>query len=181
MVPPTDPASDANRSLPAVIEAQGLTLHAGPKCLLRDASFSIDRGKFVVLLGASGSGKSSLLRVLAGLESTGEGARVQWHGEICYHPESIRQRIGLVFQQPALLDEWSPMDNVQIAIDHAEAERSSLGEPTPARTAAGWLEHLGIPASVRINQLSGGQRQRLSLAQALASRPAVLFYDEPTT
>jgi ABC-type multidrug transport system ATPase subunit/ABC-type transporter Mla maintaining outer membrane lipid asymmetry permease subunit MlaE len=181
MVPHSDPVADAPNAPPAVIAAKRLTLHAGLKCLLRDASFSIDRGKFVVLLGASGSGKSSLLRVLAGLESTGDGARVQWQGEISYYPETIRQRIGLVFQQPALLDEWSPMDNVQIAIDHADAQRAPVSEPSLTRKAAGWLEHLGVPVSVRINQLSGGQRQRLSLAQALASRPAVLFYDEPTT
>jgi ABC-type multidrug transport system ATPase subunit/ABC-type transporter Mla maintaining outer membrane lipid asymmetry permease subunit MlaE len=132
-----------------------------------------------VLLGVSGGGKSTLLRILAGLEDDPDHSRIHWKGKIQWTPGGIATRRGLVFQQPALLDEWTSQENIQLALDHGH--RSPDAKPKSENTAGWWLDHLRIPKQVRISRLSGGQRQRLSLAQALAGGPEVLFYDEPTT
>ncbi len=132
-----------------------------------------------VLLGVSGGGKSTLLRILAGLEDDPDHSRIHWKGKIQWTPGGIATRRGLVFQQPALLDEWTSQENIQLALDHGH--RSPDAKPKSVNTAGWWLDHLRIPKQVRISRLSGGQRQRLSLAQALAGGPEVLFYDEPTT
>ena len=171
----------------AAIDVCNLNVQVGGRHLIQNADFSILRGKLTVLLGISGSGKSTILRILAGLEKpNGESDRIWWKGQIDWHSDQSQEHVGLVFQQPALLDELSAQDNVQIAIDHRHPNpsKSSSLAATSTRgigTAKWWLDHLRVPVNVRISRLSGGQRQRLSLAQTLASQPALLIYDEPTT
>ena len=171
----------------AAIDVRNLNVQVGGRHLIQNADFSILRGKLTVLLGISGSGKSTILRILAGLEKpNGESDRIWWKGQIDWHSDQSQEHVGLVFQQPALLDELSAQDNVQIAIDHRHPNpsKSSSLAATSTRgigTAKWWLDHLRVPVNVRISRLSGGQRQRLSLAQTLASQPALLIYDEPTT
>jgi ABC-type multidrug transport system ATPase subunit/ABC-type transporter Mla maintaining outer membrane lipid asymmetry permease subunit MlaE len=171
----------------SAIDVRNLNVQVGGRHLIQNAEFSILRGKLTVLLGISGSGKSTILRILAGLEKPdGESDRIWWQGQINWHADQSQEHVGLVFQQPALLDELSAHDNVQIAIDHRHASRSRNGSANSETTsgigtAKWWLEHLRVPSNVRISRLSGGQRQRLSLAQTLASQPALLIYDEPTT
>lgn len=162
---------------PPLVHVQGLTASIGQRKLLDSASFSIPRGELVVLVGVSGGGKSTLLRILAGLEDDRSTRRVNWVGSIEWFPADVVGRRGLVFQQPALLDEWTSVANMELAIAHSPRDRSEK----EGRTALEWLEHLQVPVDVPISRLSGGQRQRLSLAQSLASGPDVLFYDEPTT
>lgn len=173
------------------IRVQNLSLKVGERTLLRDATFAIADSKLTVLIGKSGGGKSSFLRVLAGLEKRHDShARICWTGSI--HWEDAGQsrdlwehhRVGLVFQHPALLDELSAIENVQLALDHRQDQRSNSMEDRskdPHQSARWWLEHLHVPTDVPIGRLSGGQRQRLSLAQVLASKPSLLIYDEPTT
>jgi len=169
------------------IAVRNLQVRVGGRQLIRDAEFSILRGKLTILLGISGSGKSTILRILAGLEKPdGESDRIWWQGIIDWHADQSQEHVGLVFQQPALLDELSAHDNVQIAIDHRRRIQGSKGKETVEGvrgkgTARWWLDHLQVPSNVRISRLSGGQRQRLSLAQTLASQPALIIYDEPTT
>ncbi len=170
--------------------AKGLTIRAGEKVLLCDADLEIAARELTVLVGKSGGGKSSLLRVLAGLEPQADSeARIFWTGHLEWNDDQaipLRSgqtlpRVGLVFQQPALLDEWSALQNVQLAIDHREAIDPEGGSSKDHDSANWWLEHLDVPQNVPISRLSGGQRQRLNLAQVLAAKPQLLFYDEPTT
>ncbi len=164
--------------------------------LLRDVTLEIPTGKITVLVGPSGAGKSILLRVLGGLVDLDDPAICQ-SGEIVMTPQpsddpkpaqsglsgeetppprSSPPRVGIVFQNFALFDQWSPLDNVRLAVDH----RADRSQP-PEQSAAGWLEELGVPAQTAVGVLSGGQKQRLAIARTLAADPAVILYDEPTS
>ncbi|MEM8671045.1 MAG: ATP-binding cassette domain-containing protein [Planctomycetota bacterium] len=156
-----------------------LHINAGSKELLRDTSLTIPAGKITVLVGASGAGKSVLLRTLAGLIPPA-GEVLSWSGRIevgqSAQPHQGPKHIGIVFQQFALFDELSPLENVQFAIDH----RSDRSKPA-TQTARQWLDELGVPSATRVAGLSGGQKQRLAIARTLASDPDVVLYDEPTS
>jgi len=173
-------------------------LSVGGRTLLRDVSLEIPAGQITVIVGASGAGKSVLLRVLAGLvgdhdgviRSSGEiwigeaaadgvgseGQQVAGERLASASPGDGSARVGVVFQNYALLDQWSAEDNVRLAIDH----RADLAVP-PEQSAAEWLSELGVPAATEVGVLSGGQKQRLAIARALAGAPALLLYDEPTS
>lgn len=159
-----------------------LNVTAGVNVLLRDASVVIPHGKITVLVGGSGTGKSVLLRILAGILPA-DGETITWSGKISFDDDStaeptpdLPQRTGVVFQQFALFDELTPLANVQFAIDH----RRDCGQP-PRYSAQQWLELLGVPTSTHVAALSGGQKQRLAIARTLAADPEIILYDEPTS
>ena len=170
---------DAGRQRP--LRLDGVSIRAGHRQLLRDASVTIPGGKITVIVGGSGAGKSVLLRVLACLLPQG-GNTIKWTGTInlgesdAAGTASTRKRVGIVFQQFALFDELSPVANVQFAIDH----RSDSKTP-PIQTARQWLEELGVPERTPVAGLSGGQKQRLAIARTLAADPDIVLYDEPTS
>ena len=171
--------SDSNPSQSCWLSLSKLHIHAGSKHLLSDTSVTIPAGKITVIVGGSGAGKSVLLRTLAGLIPQ-SGESLSWSGQIEVGRDSAPQQgpnhIGIVFQQFALFDELSPLENVQFAIDH----RSDQSRPV-TQTAKQWLAELGVPANTRVSGLSGGQKQRLAIARTLAADPNVVLYDEPTS
>lgn len=165
---------------PVELTLDRLSVSVDGRELLRDVSLEIAPGKITVIVGGSGAGKSVLLRILAGLVERDAGA-IGWTGEVRVgprEPSSAPQaaRVGVVFQNFALLDQWSPLGNVQLAIDH----RSDRRRP-PEQTAPQWLQELRVPAATPVAVLSGGQKQRLAIARTLAAAPAVVLYDEPTS
>jgi len=177
---------DANREQianGATIEIRDLTVQAGERTLLDAASCTFPAGELILLLGCSGVGKSVLLKILAGLIDEAH-AGIQYNGSIsfitgdgkrrsvadCSHPVSV------VFQTFALLDELSPVQNVQIALDHAQTKNAS----DPSR-AANLLAELRVPTDRPTAVLSGGQQQRLAIARAIAPNSDVVLYDEPTS
>lgn len=144
---------------------------------LRGVDFDLQRGEFLVLLGASGSGKSTLLNILGGLDVATSG-RVFYEGrELTGASESElteyrRRHVGFVFQFYNLIPSLTARENVQIVTDIAEDPM----DPADALELVGLearLDH--FPA-----QLSGGEQQRVAIARAVAKRPAVLLCDEPT-
>lgn len=171
--------SDSELRQSCWLRLSDLHIKAGDRELLRDTSLTIPAGKITVLVGPSGAGKSVLLRTLAGLIPK-RGDSLSWTGAIDVGHDSAAQKgakhIGIVFQQFALFDELSPVENVQFAIDH----RSDRSQPA-AQSAKEWLDELGVPANTRVAGLSGGQKQRLAIARTLASDPDVVLYDEPTS
>ena len=144
-------------------------LRFGPQWALRDISLQVRRGDRIALVGANGSGKTSLLRLLNGLVAPSTGQRVLAAAQ-------TRPVTAMVFQRPFLL-QFSVRRNLQIALWLARvpaADRASrLGQA---------LARVGLQALAErpARALSGGQQQRLALARAWAVRPDILFLDEPT-
>jgi putative ABC transport system ATP-binding protein len=145
-------------------------------------TFSVSSGEFVALLGSSGSGKSSLLNLIAGLDTPSSGsvtvagrdlARMSREELAIYR----RTTVGMVFQAFNLVPSMTVLENVELPMRFAEVPRE--GRMARARTA---LERVGLGHRVthRPSELSGGEQQRASLARALVNSPSLLLADEPT-
>jgi NitT/TauT family transport system ATP-binding protein len=150
-----------------VLDVSGLTLSYGAEPVLEGADLRVDTGQFVSLVGPSGSGKSSLLRAIIGLQGPSAGT------VMC---DLDRNDLGILFQDDALLPWRTALDNVALGL-------RIRGKPRPqARDEAeAWLGRLGLAGfGERFPRaLSGGQRKRVALAQVLALRPRLLLMDEP--
>ena len=142
---------------------------------LDDVSVSIARGRLTALLGPSGGGKSTLLRIVAGLEEADTG-RVYIDGQDMTHVPARRRGVGFVFQHYAAFPHMTVRDNVAFGLRVARVERE-----TRMRRVEELLDlvHLNGLASRYPSELSGGQRQRMALARALAVEPRLLLLDEP--
>ena len=160
----------------------GLTLAsaAGPIDILRGVSLTIIAGETVALLGPSGSGKSSLLMVLAGLERPSTGSVTVAGQDLARLDEDglarLRQRrIGIVFQSFHLLPTMTALENVAVPVELA-------GHTGAFATAAAALDRVGLRhrLSHYPGQLSGGEQQRVAIARAFVAEPALLIADEPT-
>ena len=167
-----------------LIDARDLTLSLGSGearvHVLRGVSLAVLPGETVALLGPSGSGKSSLLAVLAGLERA-EGGTLSVAGQdfMGLSEDALasarRGRIGVVLQAFHLLPTMTALENVATPMELAGA-RDAAPQARAALEAVGLAHRLGhYPA-----QLSGGEQQRVAIARALAPRPALVFADEPT-
>ena len=171
----TDPA-------PLVLERVELTLPsaAGPVDILRGVDLTVAAGERVAVVGPSGSGKSSLIAVAAGLERPTAGT-VRLFGEDLARLNEDRRarlrrgRVSLVFQSFHLLPNMTAEENVAAPLEIARIDDAT-------RLARDWLDRVGLAERRRHypHQLSGGEQQRVALARALAARPALLFADEPT-
>ena len=143
---------------------------------LHRVSVTIQKGKFVAILGRSGSGKSTLLNILAGLDKPSEG-KVYIDGTDIFHLGEEkrtllrREKIGFVFQAYELLYSLTVTENIRLP--ELEANADYVGE---------LLEALGIRQyeTCYPDQLSGGEQQRVAIARALINHPPILFADEPT-
>ena len=145
-------------------------------------TLAVPAGDFVALLGASGSGKSSLLNLLAGLDSPTSGNVVSGGKDLARlsREELARYRrhtVGMVFQSFNLIPTMSVLENVELPLRFAEVERSKR-----AALATRALERVGLSARLRHRpiELSGGEQQRVALARALVNQPSILLADEPT-
>ena len=164
------------------IDEVALTLPstAGPVEILRGVSLSVAPGERVAILGPSGSGKSSLISVAAGLERPTAGAVRLFGQDLAALDEDGRARLrrgraALVFQSFHLLPNMTAEENVAAPLEIA-------GRADAAATARDWLGRVGLGhrGGHYPHQLSGGEQQRTALARALAVRPGLLFADEPT-
>lgn len=145
-------------------------------------SLEVPAGEFVALLGSSGSGKSSMLNLIAGLDTPTSGSVVVQDRDLAKlsREELAKYRlhvVGMVFQSFNLIASMTLIENVELPLRFAEVDRG-LRE-AKAREA---LERVGLKARVhhRPSELSGGEQQRAALARALINRPKLLLADEPT-
>ena len=153
---------------------------AGPVDILRGISLTIAAGETVALLGPSGSGKSSLLMVLAGLERPSAGAvRLAGHALAGLDEDGLarlrRRHVGIVFQSFHLIPTMNALENVAIPLELA-------GDGDAMSAAGAALARVGLDhrLSHYPGQLSGGEQQRVAIARAFAAGPQLLLADEPT-
>lgn len=148
---------------------------------LNDVSFEIADGEFVFLVGQSGAGKSTILRLLIREESAQAGTVLIDDINIGMLPEKevpkLRRNIGMVFQDFRLLPEKTVSENVAFALQVLNKTPDEIKQTVPAV-----LDLVGLldKANRRPEQLSGGEQQRVAIARALVNRPAILMADEPT-
>jgi phospholipid/cholesterol/gamma-HCH transport system ATP-binding protein len=153
------------------------------KAILRDVSFTLITGHTKIFLGASGAGKSTILKLILGLLKPDEG--VIWvNGEQIHRMREtdlmkVRTDLGMVFQEGALFDSLTVAENVGYKL----YEESDMPLADVRRRVEEVLGFVGLSEHIDKNpsELSGGQRRRVAIARAMAFKPRILLYDEPTT
>ena len=164
-----------------VLELKDVVKTYGDRRILDGVSFGIRRGETKIVIGSSGSGKSTMLKLIMGLERPDEGQIFIDGTETTHLSErqmvTIRQRVGMVFQESALFDSLNVRENVayrlyELGTDEDEIEqrvRKSLG-------------FVGLEDAIdkTPSELSGGMKRRVALARALIGEPEIMLYDEPT-
>ena len=157
----------------------------GPKVIYSGLSLEIRRGETITVMGASGSGKSVMLKMLIGLIQADAGEIVFDGRDVTAMSDSeltdVRRRIAYLFQGAALFDSLNVGENVAYGLREQFWNKMSNAE-IEARVAQS-LELVGLPGiqSMRPSDLSGGMKKRVGLARTLALQPEVILYDEPTT
>lgn len=167
----------------SLIELRQVSKRFGPLIVLDKIDLNIEAGKCIVIIGASGSGKSVLLKHIVGLLKPDSG-QVYFAGQrIDDIPErrlaDIRKRFGFLFQQGALFDSMTVEQNVAFPLDeHSQKTAEEISQIVHQK-----LDMVGLPdAGPKMpEELSGGQKKRVALARAIALDPEVILYDEPTT
>ena len=183
----------------AVLTVEGIQKGFGGVDVLRDISFSLEKGEALAIIGSSGSGKTTLLRCLNFLETPDKGV-IRVGDQVIFDagdPRSrsekeIRQQrlhFGLVFQSFNLFPQYTVLENVTLAGKLLAKERPDFKANKAAilreidENGKALLDSVGLAAKLDAypHQLSGGQQQRVAIARALALRPDILCFDEPTS
>ena len=165
-----------------IIEIKHLSKAFGANVVLKDINFTVNKGDVTCIIGASGSGKSTILRCINLLETPTSG-------DILYHGDSIltkgfkqteyRVHVGMCFQSFNLFNNMTVLENCMIG----QIKVLKKTKEEAKRNALVYLQKVGMAAYInaRPNQISGGQKQRVAIARALAMEPEVLLFDEPTS
>jgi phospholipid/cholesterol/gamma-HCH transport system ATP-binding protein len=166
------------------IEIRGLYKSFGPKRVLRGIDLTVGRGESVVVIGGSGTGKSVLLKCVLGLLRPDAGS-IKVDGEETVglwgrERERVRGKFGMLFQGSALFDSLPVWENVAFGLIQGERMLRRQAKEVALRTLAA----VGLDAPVAElapSELSGGMQKRVALARAIAKKPEIIFFDEPTT
>ena len=166
------------------IAVQNLHKRLGPRDVLRGVDLEVPIGQSLVVIGASGSGKSVLLKCIIGLLKADKGSIEIDGRNIARNNESDRRYMtkqsGMLFQGSALFDSLRIWENVAFRLLHA----NNASRKTARKKALECLAQVGLAPEIgdlTPSELSGGMQKRVSLARAIASDPQILFFDEPTT
>ncbi len=164
-----------------MIELAGVSVSFDGQPVLEDVTFSMKRGEFVYMVGQTGAGKSSLMRLLYfDLTPNAGRVRVAGYDSASVEPSEVpflRRRLGIVFQDFKLLEDRSVYDNVAFALYVTRTKRSDLKKKVLHVLADVGLSH---KRNQMPHELSGGEQQRVVIARALVNEPVILIADEPT-
>ncbi|MEY8427727.1 amino acid ABC transporter ATP-binding protein [Lachnospiraceae bacterium 46-15] len=165
-----------------LLEIRHLSKAFGKNVVLKDIDFSVQKGDVTSIIGASGSGKSTMLRCINLLETPTAG-------DIIYHGTNIldgkmnaasyRAKVGMVFQSFNLFNNMTVLENCIVG----QTKVLKMGKEEARKSAMKYLEKVGMAPYINAKprQISGGQKQRVAIARALAMEPEVLLFDEPTS
>ncbi|MDR5775542.1 MULTISPECIES: amino acid ABC transporter ATP-binding protein [unclassified Caballeronia] len=165
----------------SIINLAGVSKSFGATQVLREINLDVRLGEVLVLIGASGSGKSTVLRIMSGLETADAGE--VWVNQVPLHDarraKEIRGHVGMVFQQFNLFPHKTALGNVTLALIKAR----KMSPADAKKRAMDALDRVGLAdrATHYPSQLSGGQQQRVAIARALAVEPGIMFFDEATS
>lgn len=166
-----------------MIEFKNVSFAYGASKILRDVSFQVEEKQTLVILGGSGSGKTTILRLLLGLIEADRGEILVDGEDITRASHSrmveIRKKMGMVFQDGALFDSLTVGENVgYFLLEHGEGTFASI-----EKRIKEMLSLVGLEKTLDMmpSELSGGMRRRVATARSLIYRPEVMLYDEPTT
>ena len=159
------------------LKVKNINLSFDSKEILKGLNLIIDEGNFVAITGASGSGKTSLLRAICGLESPSQGEIILDNSLLFSREISVpteKRNIGLVIQEKVLFPHLSAIQNIEFGISSKKDKQNLSGEI---------MERLNITqlAEMYPHELSGGESQRVALARSIVMRPKLLMLDEPFT
>jgi len=160
------------------LEVTGLNRRFGPHVALADVSLTFDKAHTLVLIGPSGGGKTTLLRILAGLEMPDAG-QVVLNGQPVRCDNEYRRRVGTVFQSFNLFPHLTALQNITLPLEKVHGHTAASARAVALDLLRRF--HLEDHAGKRPAELSGGQRQRVAIVRAVAIKPTVLLFDEPTS
>jgi phospholipid/cholesterol/gamma-HCH transport system ATP-binding protein len=166
---------------PVVEMKDVVKFYAGDKPVLNGVSFRMYRGETKIIIGASGSGKSTILKLIMGLDKPDEGSILVEGHDITRMTErelvDVRQKIGMVFQESALFDSMTVRENVAYRLYELNVDENEIDEKV--RESLGFV---GLVDAIdkMPSELSGGMKRRVALARALIGKPDIMLYDEPT-
>lgn len=166
-----------------IAKLDDVTLKYGERVVLENCSLDIVEGAITCIIGLSGAGKSTIVRLLDGLRKPNVGHVYVRGKDICHTPESelikMRSKIGLAFQFAALFDSMTLGENVALPL----REHTSLSESEIRQIAIETLESVGLGHAYDNfpSELSGGMLKRAGFARAVVTNPELVLYDEPTT
>lgn len=182
----------------SVLEVKNISKSFGKTEVLKDISFSLEKGEVLSIIGSSGSGKTTILRCINQLETANSGyiavdGEVFFDGAPAYKNAAEKRKkqllVGLVFQNFNLFPHYSVLDNVTLAAKLLAKDKPNYKHNSKEINAEIEEKAKGLLAKVGLSQklnnypceLSGGQQQRVSIARALMLEPKILFFDEPTS
>jgi len=172
---PIDPASAPDHERQAVASVFGVSKRFGKTSVLENISFDVAEGEALVLLGASGSGKTTILRIIAGLEQPYTG-KIILHGKDVTELPARERGVGVIFQSYALFPKMTVEKNIGYGLRIRKRKRKEIKKTVQELLSLVQLEE---HRKKYPSQLSGGQQQRVAIARTLAYDPEVLLFDEP--
>ena len=167
--------TDSTEKSETAVTVESISKKFGAASVLEDINFEVGDGEIIVLLGASGSGKTTILRIIAGLERPDAG-RVILHGKDVTNLPARERGVGVIFQSYALFPKMTVEQNIGYGLRLRRKPKADIKEITDGLIE---LVHLEEHRKKYPSQLSGGQQQRVAIARALAYNPKVLLFDEP--
>lgn len=164
-----------------IIEIKGLKKDFGENSVLKDINFSVNKGDVTCIIGASGSGKSTMLRCINLLEEP-TGGEIVYKGKSILKTKNIpayRAKVEMVFQSFNLFENMTVLKNCMVG----QMKVLKADKETAKKESMFYLEKVGMAPYINAKprQLSGGQKQRVAIARALAMKPDVILFDEPTS